>query len=198
MQALPKEAKAALQSLRLALQSVCGQGPRQSDPAPQAGELLDISPPGPMLSPAAQAEMRDQRPTWVPLQRNLWLAPKPKKLARCQIHVRQLGCKFAGAPGMRQCVYPLCTASAVSDVTEWLVWPAALPELTARWRACCKVLLPSRAATPSVWVLLIREPPDRNSSPTTALLHCRCASATHPHSARCCPRCQPAPPLSAS
>ena len=96
MQALAQDAKAALQSLRLALQSVCGQGPQQSVPAPQAGKLSDSGLPGPVLSPAAQAELRDQAPTWVPLQRNLWLAPKPKKLARAQIHVRQLECKFVG------------------------------------------------------------------------------------------------------
>ena len=111
MQAVSQDAKAALQSLRLALQSVCGQGPKQSIPATQAGELSDRSLPGPVLSPAAQAEMRDQAPTWVPLQRNLWLAPKPKKLARAQIHVRQLGCKFAKAPGTRQCVHHLCTVT---------------------------------------------------------------------------------------
>ena len=114
MQALGQDAKAALQGLHLALQSVCGQGPKQSCPAPQTGALSDSSPPGPALSPAAQAEMRDQAPTWVPLQRNLWLAPKPKKLARAQIHVRQLGCKFAMAPGMRRCVFHLCTVSAVT------------------------------------------------------------------------------------
>ena len=152
MQALGQDAKAALQGLRLALQSVCGQGPKQLGPAPQAGELPDSNPPGPVLSSAAQAEMRDQAPTWVPLQRNLWLAPKPKKLARAQIHVRQLACKLAGVPGMRQCVYQLCTASSASHAIcapSWLAWPAALPEPTAQWHACCRRLLPSRAAAPS-------------------------------------------------
>ena len=161
MQALGQDAKAALQSLRLALQSVCGLGPKQSVPAPQACELPDSSPPGPVLSPAAQAEMRDQPPTWVPLQRNLWLAPKPKKLARAQIHVRQLGVQICWAPGMRHSVYHLCTASALShalSVPGWLAWPTALPEPTTQWHACCKVLLPSRAATPSAWMLLVREP----------------------------------------